>query len=195
MRCTCAERPVKRRASARAYMQSTLRVHAPAAAATRCCVGVGVIVDAVVLWCGCDWCSMRAMQCVAPCGVCGGTLRRIRFLEDMEVIILSNHRIVPPYGMAGGAPGECGRNWVERVDGSVEELTATDLRVMQPGDVFVIDTPGGGGFGAASSAASVAAAASAAAFATASSASCVRESFSDSTRIPISASRAAHISM
>jgi N-methylhydantoinase B/oxoprolinase/acetone carboxylase alpha subunit len=49
--------------------------------------------------------------------------------------------------MAGGGAAAVGRNWVERVDGSVEELTATDLRVMQPGDVFVIETPGGGGFG------------------------------------------------
>ena len=79
----------------------------------------------------------------------GGTLRRIRFLEDMEVIILSNHRIVPPYGMAGGAPGECGRNWVERTDGSREEMTAMDKRSMAVGDVFVLQTPTGGGFGPA----------------------------------------------
>ena len=79
----------------------------------------------------------------------GGTLRRIRFLEDMEVIILSNHRIVPPYGMAGGAPGECGRNWVERTDGSREEMTAMDKRSVAAGDVFVLQTPTGGGFGPA----------------------------------------------
>ena len=79
----------------------------------------------------------------------GGTLRRIRFLEDMEVIILSNHRIVPPYGMAGGAPGECGRNWVERIDGSREEMTAMDKRSVAAGDVFVLQTPTGGGFGPA----------------------------------------------
>ena len=79
----------------------------------------------------------------------GGTLRRIRFLEEMEVIILSNHRIVPPYGMAGGAPGECGRNWVERTDGSREEMTAMDKRSVAAGDVFVLQTPTGGGFGPA----------------------------------------------
>ena len=79
----------------------------------------------------------------------GGTLRRIRFLEDMEVIILSNHRIVPPYGMGGGAPGECGRNWVERTDGSSEEMTAMDKRSVAAGDVFVLQTPTGGGFGLA----------------------------------------------
>jgi 5-oxoprolinase (ATP-hydrolysing) len=77
-----------------------------------------------------------------------GVRRRTRFLQEMEAVILANHRIVPPYGMAGGDAAAVGRNWVERVDGSVEELTATDLRVMQPGDVFVIETPGGGGFGA-----------------------------------------------
>ena len=81
---------------------------------------------------------------------CGGdgVRRRTRFLESMEAVILANHRIVPPYGMAGGKDAAVGRNWVERVDGSVEELTATDLRQMEPGDVFVIETPGGGGFGA-----------------------------------------------
>ena len=78
-----------------------------------------------------------------------GTLRRIRFLEDMEVIILSNHRIVPPYGMAGGAPGECGRNWVERTDGSRDEMTAMDKRKVAAGDVFVLQTPTGGGYGPA----------------------------------------------
>jgi len=56
---------------------------------------------------------------------------------------------VPPYGMAGGAPGAPGRNWVERSDGTREEFGATHAVAMQPGDVFVIATPGGGGFGAA----------------------------------------------
>ena len=78
-----------------------------------------------------------------------GVRRRTRFLEAMEAVILANHRIVPPYGMAGGDDGAVGRNWVERNDGTVEELTATDLRQMTPGDVFVIETPGGGGFGPA----------------------------------------------
>jgi 5-oxoprolinase (ATP-hydrolysing) len=78
-----------------------------------------------------------------------GVRRRTRFLESMEAVILANHRIVPPYGMAGGGEGEVGRNWVERTDGSTEMLTATDLRQMEPGDVFVIETPGGGGFGPA----------------------------------------------
>ncbi|MFL2846088.1 MAG: hydantoinase B/oxoprolinase family protein, partial [Candidatus Puniceispirillaceae bacterium] len=76
-----------------------------------------------------------------------GVRRRLRFLEDMEAVILSNHRIVPPYGMNGGESGAVGRNWVERADGTNEYLTATDIRNMKNGDVFVIETPGGGGFG------------------------------------------------
>jgi 5-oxoprolinase (ATP-hydrolysing) len=76
-----------------------------------------------------------------------GTRRRLRFLEEMELAILSGHRRVPPYGFAGGEPGSCGRNWVERVDGSRHAMTGTDATVMRPGDVFVLETPGGGGFG------------------------------------------------
>jgi len=76
-----------------------------------------------------------------------GTLRRIRFLEGMEVIILSNHRIIAPYGVSGGSPGQCGRNWVERTDGSRDEMTAMDKRSVAPGDVFVLQTPSGGGYG------------------------------------------------
>jgi 5-oxoprolinase (ATP-hydrolysing) len=82
----------------------------------------------------------------AHCGG-NGVRRRLRFLEHMEAVILANHRIIPPYGMAGGGAGEVGRNWVERSDGSIDEFGATGLREMAPGDVFVIETPGGGGFG------------------------------------------------
>jgi 5-oxoprolinase (ATP-hydrolysing) len=67
----------------------------------------------------------------------------------MTAAILSGHRVVPPYGMAGGAPGALGRNSVERRDGAVHALKGTDKAEMQPGDVFVIETPGGGGYGAA----------------------------------------------
>ena len=77
-----------------------------------------------------------------------GTVRRIRFLEPMTAAILSSHRRVPPPGAQGGAPGEVGRNWVERADGSITELSGTDQAEMKPGDVFVISTPSGGGFGA-----------------------------------------------
>lgn len=78
-----------------------------------------------------------------------GGLRRIRFLEDMTAGILANRRSVPPFGLEGGAPGGLGRNWVERGDGRVEMLGATGSAQMAPGDVFVIETPGGGGFGSA----------------------------------------------
>jgi 5-oxoprolinase (ATP-hydrolysing) len=76
-----------------------------------------------------------------------GVVRRIRFREPMTATILSGHRRVPPYGMAGGAPGQVGRNAVARADGPIEELPGTARVDMQPGDVFVIETPGGGGFG------------------------------------------------
>jgi 5-oxoprolinase (ATP-hydrolysing) len=77
-----------------------------------------------------------------------GALRRIRFLEDMTAGILSNRRIVPPFGLAGGAPGGAGSARVERADGSVEQLGPTATAQLEAGDAFVIETPGGGGFGA-----------------------------------------------
>jgi len=76
-----------------------------------------------------------------------GVVRRIRFCEAMNAGILSNHRRVPPFGLAGGKPGRTGINRVERSDGTVEILGATASADMAPGDVFVIETPGGGGFG------------------------------------------------
>jgi len=78
-----------------------------------------------------------------------GGVRKIRFLEAMTATILSNNRIVPPFGAAGGDAGECGRNMVIRRDGSQEELSFVASTEMQPGDVFVISTPGGGGYGKA----------------------------------------------
>jgi 5-oxoprolinase (ATP-hydrolysing) len=76
----------------------------------------------------------------------GGT-RRIRFLEPMTASILSGHRRIPPHGMAGGLSGAAGRNWVERADGERVELAGADRTDVGPGDVFVIETPGGGGYG------------------------------------------------
>lgn len=78
-----------------------------------------------------------------------GAVRRVRFLEPMTAGILSNRRVVPPFGLDGGQPGAFGRNRVERADGRVEELGSTATVLLAPGDVFVIETPGGGGFGAA----------------------------------------------
>ena len=76
-----------------------------------------------------------------------GVVRDVRFLEPMRANMLANRRRVAPKGLAGGSDALPGRNWVERADGSVEELTATDAAEMQAGDRFVIETPGGGGFG------------------------------------------------
>jgi 5-oxoprolinase (ATP-hydrolysing) len=76
-----------------------------------------------------------------------GAVRRIKFREAMTAAILSGHRRVPPYGMAGGGPGAVGRNYVQRADGSRVELAGTGRAEMAAGDVFVIETPGGGGFG------------------------------------------------
>jgi 5-oxoprolinase (ATP-hydrolysing) len=66
----------------------------------------------------------------------------------MTAVMLANHRRIAPFGVAGGATGALGRNWVERADGSCEEFGATFQVDMGADDVFVIETPGGGGFGA-----------------------------------------------
>jgi 5-oxoprolinase (ATP-hydrolysing) len=76
-----------------------------------------------------------------------GVERRIRFLKDMTAVLLANHRVVAPFGVAGGGDAETGRNWIERADGRVEHFGATHAAQMQRDDVFVIQTPGGGGFG------------------------------------------------
>jgi len=78
-----------------------------------------------------------------------GAVRRVRFREAMQAAILSNRRSIAPFGLEGGGDGEPGINRVERSSGDVEALGATDKTEMQPGDVFVIETPGGWGFGRA----------------------------------------------
>jgi 5-oxoprolinase (ATP-hydrolysing) len=78
-----------------------------------------------------------------------GAVRRIRFREAMQASLLSCHRSVPPFGLAGGEPGAVGRQWIERRDGTRTELGACGSAALEPGDVFVIETPGGGGYGAA----------------------------------------------
>jgi 5-oxoprolinase (ATP-hydrolysing) len=77
-----------------------------------------------------------------------GGMRRVRFLEPMTASILSNGRTVPAFGSAGGQPGALGINRIERADGRVETLGHIGSAAMQPGDLFVIETPGGGGWGA-----------------------------------------------
>ncbi len=76
-----------------------------------------------------------------------GALRRLRFLEKMEAGILANRRRVPPFGLAGGANGALGTTRVERVSGEVEVLDSTASVVMGLGDVMIVETPGGGGYG------------------------------------------------
>ncbi len=77
-----------------------------------------------------------------------GGVRRVRFLEAMTASILSNGRVHGAFGMAGGAAGKPGINRVERVDGSTALLGHIGSVEMAPGDVFVVETPGGGGYGA-----------------------------------------------
>ncbi|MGE5656986.1 MAG: hydantoinase B/oxoprolinase family protein [Actinomycetota bacterium] len=80
---------------------------------------------------------------------CGGNgvVRQIRFREAMTAGILSGRRVIPPYGLKGGENGKVGKNWVKRREGTVEELGSTATVEMRPGDVFVVETPGGGGYG------------------------------------------------
>jgi 5-oxoprolinase (ATP-hydrolysing) len=83
-----------------------------------------------------------------------GAIRRLRFLEPMVVSILSSRRAYAPFGMAGGEPGARGRNWVERAHAPgvapvLVPMTGTDKCEVDAGDVFVVETPGGGGYGVA----------------------------------------------
>ena len=76
-----------------------------------------------------------------------GATRKLRFLEKMIVTTLCSHRKVPPFGVKGGKPGECGKEWLERKDGSIEKLEGNDSCNVENGDLFVMQTPSGGGYG------------------------------------------------
>jgi 5-oxoprolinase (ATP-hydrolysing) len=76
-----------------------------------------------------------------------GATRRVRFLAPMSASILSNNRRVAPFGVAGAAPGQCGSNAVQRLTGQVEHLPACATVQLKAGETFVIETPGGGGYG------------------------------------------------
>jgi 5-oxoprolinase (ATP-hydrolysing) len=78
-----------------------------------------------------------------------GTSRTIRFRERMDCAILSSHRRVPPFGLAGGEAGEVGRTLVRRGDGRVEELKGCDQTVLEAGEAVTVITPTGGGYGRA----------------------------------------------
>lgn len=76
-----------------------------------------------------------------------GVMRRLRFLEPVTVTTLSNHRIIPPFGVAGGDSGDVGLNWVELPDGTRHEMKGNDEIDLPAGSVFGMATPGGGGWG------------------------------------------------
>jgi 5-oxoprolinase (ATP-hydrolysing) len=79
-----------------------------------------------------------------------GVTRRIKFREPMTAAILSGHRAIPPFGLNGGAAGSIGRNSVDRCNGEIDRLSGRAEVQMEAGDVFEIETPGGGGFGSGS---------------------------------------------
>ena len=78
-----------------------------------------------------------------------GAIRHLEFLEPVTVTTLSSHRVIPPFGASGGAAGAVGRNWAELPDGRRVDLQGNDEIDLPAGGVFVMETPGGGGFGAA----------------------------------------------
>jgi 5-oxoprolinase (ATP-hydrolysing) len=78
-----------------------------------------------------------------------GATRAVRFLQPMTAVMLANHRRIAPFGVDGGEPAQVGRNWIERVGGAREEHGATFQVEMNAGDLFVVETPGGGGYGRA----------------------------------------------
>ncbi|MFY9829258.1 MAG: hydantoinase B/oxoprolinase family protein [Rhodoplanes sp.] len=78
-----------------------------------------------------------------------GIRRTIRFLERMECTILSGHRRVRPFGLAGGEAGEAGENWVRREDDRMEKLKACDATILEPGEAIIIQSPTAGGYGKA----------------------------------------------
>ena len=76
-----------------------------------------------------------------------GATRILRFDIPMEINLITGHREIPPFGLAGGEPGACGINELRRADGSVERLGGRDRVFLEAGDAIVMHTPGGGGFG------------------------------------------------
>ncbi len=76
-----------------------------------------------------------------------GVIRKTRFLEPMMVNVLSGHRRIAPYGMAGGESAQTGENQIERASGEIEELSFKDQVEVEKGGVLVVKTPGGGGYG------------------------------------------------
>jgi 5-oxoprolinase (ATP-hydrolysing) len=78
-----------------------------------------------------------------------GIRRTIRFLQKMECTLLTGHRVVPPFGLAGGESGQVGQNAVRRLDGTIEKLKGCDATVIDAGEALIIQTPTAGGYGKA----------------------------------------------
>jgi 5-oxoprolinase (ATP-hydrolysing) len=76
-----------------------------------------------------------------------GVIREVQFREAMDAGMLSTRRVTLPFGVAGGTAGKPGRNALKRANGAVEELGGCAMVRVSPGDAFVVETPGGGGFG------------------------------------------------
>jgi 5-oxoprolinase (ATP-hydrolysing) len=76
-----------------------------------------------------------------------GIRRTIRFLEEMDCTLLTGHRVVPPFGLAGGSSGQPGENSVRRKDGRIEKLKGCDATVIDAGEAIIIQTPTAGGYG------------------------------------------------
>jgi 5-oxoprolinase (ATP-hydrolysing) len=76
-----------------------------------------------------------------------GATRVLRFDIPMEINLITGHREIPPFGLAGGEPGACGINELRRADGSVQRLAGRDRVFLEAGDAIIMHTPGGGGFG------------------------------------------------
>lgn len=84
-----------------------------------------------------------------PFCACGdGIVRKLRFMEQVTVTTLCSHRRVPPFGVDGGHTGQVGKEWIERTDGTTVAHRGNDLNELYPGDLFVMQTPSGGGYGA-----------------------------------------------
>jgi 5-oxoprolinase (ATP-hydrolysing) len=75
-----------------------------------------------------------------------GVVRILKFLSPMSLSVLTQHRVERPFGLNGGKPGMAGRQRVERADGTVRELASVDGTDVLPGDRFILETPGGGGY-------------------------------------------------
>jgi 5-oxoprolinase (ATP-hydrolysing) len=76
-----------------------------------------------------------------------GVIRALRFREKMSLSILSTHRIVPPFGLAGGGNAALGENEIRRADGTIEKLGGSATADLDAGETVIVRTPGGGGFG------------------------------------------------